>query len=95
MEAIAFERSDLLHVPVNSFKGYFGHTLGAAGVVETIISAQCLNKQLILPSLGFEKLGVTSPLMIAQRLTKSLRPECLKTASGFGGCNAAIRLKMN
>ena len=38
MESIAIERADLSDVPVNSLKGYYGHTLGAAGVLETVLS---------------------------------------------------------
>ena len=36
MEAIAFNRHNLSTVPLNSLKGYFGHTLGASGLLETI-----------------------------------------------------------
>ena len=38
MEAKAFALAGLNHVPMNSFKGYWGHTLGAAGVVESVAS---------------------------------------------------------
>ncbi len=38
MESHAITRLGLSDVPVNSFKGYFGHTLGAAGVIETILT---------------------------------------------------------
>ena len=37
MEAIAFNRLGMESIPLNSFKGYFGHTLGASGLVETIV----------------------------------------------------------
>lgn len=37
MEAIAFNRLNLQNVPTNSLKGYFGHTLGASGLLETVI----------------------------------------------------------
>ena len=36
MEAIAFDRVGLNTIPTNSLKGYYGHTLGASGLVETI-----------------------------------------------------------
>ena len=36
MESIAITRAGLQHVPVNSLKGYWGHTLGAAGVIESV-----------------------------------------------------------
>ena len=35
MEAFAFNRLGLEKVPVNSLKGFYGHTLGASGLLET------------------------------------------------------------
>lgn len=93
MESIAIGRANLSGVPVNSYKANFGHTLGAAGVMETIISAHCLKQGIILPSLGFESPGVSQPLIIPNQVIKSSKTFCLKTASGFGGCNAALVLK--
>lgn len=93
MEAIAIQRNGLTHIPTNSYKGYFGHTLGSAGVIETIISAHCLQEGIILPTLGFDTLGVSEPIKITKDLIYSTKPYCLKTASGFGGCNAALLLQ--
>lgn len=93
MESIAIGRAELTHVPVNSLKANFGHTLGAAGVMETIIAAHCLKEEIILPSLGFETLGVSQQLNIPQIVIKDTKPYCIKTASGFGGCNATLVLK--
>jgi 3-oxoacyl-[acyl-carrier-protein] synthase-1 len=77
-------------VPANSLKGYYGHTLGAAGLIESIISIQSLKQNLILPTAGFHKMGVSSPINICTTLTPKRLKTCLKTASGFGGCNAAV-----
>src|SRR5205807_513833 len=40
--------------PVSSTKSYFGHTLGAAGVLEFIVSLLCLNHDVIPPTLNFD-----------------------------------------
>ncbi|MDR1878609.1 MAG: beta-ketoacyl synthase [Bacteroidales bacterium] len=93
MEAIAIERSNLNTTPVNSLKAYFGHTLGAAGVLETIISAHALEEGLVLPSLGFEELGVAAPLRVNTVLRQSDKNRFLKLISGFGGGNAALILR--
>ncbi|MCW3093613.1 MAG: fabF 2 [Ferruginibacter sp.] len=90
MEALAISLTGLLSVPVNSLKGYYGHTLGAAGIIESIISIQSLQQDIILPSRGFSRLGVTKPLNVSVELQESPLKTCLKTASGFGGCNAAL-----
>lgn len=90
MEAKAIGLSGLQHVPVNSLKGYYGHTLGAAGLIETIISIQSLKENLLLPTKGFETAGVSQPVNICSSLYKTTAPFFLKTASGFGGCNAAM-----
>ena len=89
MEAIAFNRLGLSHTPLNSLKAYFGHTLGASGLLETIIGMQSLSQNTLISSAGFENLGVSQPLnIITKTTTKELRI-FLKTASGFGGCNTA------
>ncbi|HTI07826.1 MAG TPA: beta-ketoacyl synthase N-terminal-like domain-containing protein [Puia sp.] len=92
MEAKAINLANLPSVPVNSLKGYYGHTLGAAGLIESIIAAQSLAAGLIIPTTGFEQLGVSQPLNICHTLVAATLNNCLKTASGFGGCNAALVL---
>lgn len=90
MEAKAIGLSGLADTPVNSLKGYYGHTLGAAGLIESIISIQSLNENLLLPTRGFQTSGVSQPVNICSSLYKSASTHFLKTASGFGGCNAAM-----
>ncbi|MEO5889914.1 MAG: beta-ketoacyl synthase N-terminal-like domain-containing protein [Ferruginibacter sp.] len=90
MEALAISLAKLQGAPVHSLKGYYGHTLGAAGIIESIVSVQSLKQDIILKSIGFTELGVTKPLNISTSLQTASLKNCLKTASGFGGCNAAL-----
>lgn len=93
MEAIAFSRTGLDAVPVNSFKGYYGHTLGAAGVLETVLTSLSMKNNLLIRSLGYASHGVSKPLnVISENKSKEIRTS-LKVASGFGGCNAAMILQ--
>ena len=90
MEAKAFSLANLEAVPVNSLKGYYGHTLGAAGIVESVVSIHALQGDIVLPTAGFERSGVSSPINICDKLQPVQERAVLKTASGFGGCNAAL-----
>jgi 3-oxoacyl-[acyl-carrier-protein] synthase-1 len=90
MEAKALTFAKLQSTPVNSLKGYYGHTLGAAGLVESIVSLQSLKENIVLPTIGFSTMGVSNPLNICTDLFPGNYTNCLKTASGFGGCNAAV-----
>ncbi len=95
MEAIAVNRCNIQNTPLNSLKGYFGHTLGASGLLETIIGMHSLKNNTLYASKGFETLGVSQPLNVIKQTTKPTKPlqTFLKTASGFGGCNTAIIYK--
>jgi 3-oxoacyl-[acyl-carrier-protein] synthase I len=93
MEAKAFSLAGLDEVPLHSLKGYYGHTLGAAGIIETIIAAQALRSDMAIRTLGYESHGVSTPVNVCSKTeSRSLR-RILKTASGFGGCNAALVLE--
>ena len=93
MEAIAFNRHNLGDTPVNSLKGYFGHTLGASGLLETIVGMHSLKNNTLYASLGFEEMGVSQPINVIEQTTIKELNIFLKTASGFGGCNTAILFK--
>lgn len=90
MEARAITLANMQSAPVNSLKGYYGHTLGAAGLIESIVSIHSMKEDLVLPTMGFQHMGVTQPVNICTTLYKTPIQNCLKTASGFGGCNAAV-----
>ena len=93
MESIAFSRMELQNVPLNSMKGYYGHCLGASGLLESIISMESALQNTLIPSKNFEEMGVSQPLNIIRENQTATIKYILKTASGFGGCNAAIVLE--
>ena len=90
MEAIAFNRAGLQKTPLNSLKGYYGHTLGASALIESIIAKHCLINNELFASLGYEELGVSQPINVIAKNEKKELNKVLKTASGFGGCNVAL-----
>ncbi|OCA68612.1 beta-ketoacyl synthase [Chryseobacterium artocarpi] len=93
MESIAFSRMELQNIPLNSMKGFYGHCLGAAGLLESIISMESALHSTLIPSKNFEEMGVSQPLNVIRDYQTSTIRYILKTASGFGGCNAAIVLE--
>ncbi len=93
MEAVAIARAGLDGVPVNSLKGCFGHTLGAAGIVESIISARALQDGTVLKTVGFGEPGVSKKINIADSNTATDKKYFIKLISGFGGSNAAALFK--
>ena len=90
MEARAFSMAGMEAIPLNSLKGYYGHTLGAAGIVESVIAVHSLVKKKMIPARGFQQPGVSKPITVCKEVTSIETNHCLKTASGFGGCNAAL-----
>jgi 3-oxoacyl-[acyl-carrier-protein] synthase-1 len=71
-------------------KGYWGHTLGAAGIIESIMCTYSIRNSVIFNTLGYREPGVTNPVLIADAVISKEINNCLKLASGFGGCNSAI-----
>jgi len=93
MESIAFQRLKMLNVPLNSLKGYYGHTLGSSGLLESIIGIESLYHNTLICSLGFDEIGVSFPINVIRDTEKRDLKLFLKTASGFGGSNAAVLFK--
>lgn len=93
MESIAFTRADLQNAPVNSLKGFYGHTLGAAGLLETVIAMESAKENMLIATKNFQKPGVSQPINVIRDNQQKEISIILKTASGFGGCNAAVILE--
>ncbi len=90
MEAKAFSLAGMETIPLNSLKGYYGHTLGAAGVMESVIAIHSLQEKKMVATRGFQETGVSTPVTVCKETMELDARHCLKTASGFGGCNAAL-----
>ncbi|MCK5775321.1 MAG: hypothetical protein KAH25_04055 [Bacteroidales bacterium] len=90
MESKSLTLAGLNEKPIHSLKAYLGHTLGAAGLIESIIVIRNLIDQTILKSLGYTENGVPMPLNIIQATKQWPMKHVIKTASGFGGANAAV-----
>ena len=95
MESVAIERAGLADIPVNAYKGCYGHTMGAAGVLETILSMAAIDDHTILATRGFEELGVSGRISVSASHQSTDKTAFVKMLSGFGGCNAALLLEKN
>ena len=89
MESKAIQRTNLSDVPLSALKGYYGHTMGAAGVLETILSMRATDDGIVLPSKGFTEPGVSGKVCISSEPRPTDKTAFLKIMSGFGGCNVA------
>ena len=90
MESKAIDAAGLSDVPINTLKGYFGHTLGASGILETVITMHSIENGELLATRGFSEIGVSGKVKISAYPTKVAQQSFVKIISGFGGCNAAI-----
>ena len=90
MESKAFTLASLQNTPLYSLKGSIGHTLGAAGMIESVMAIETMLRNEILISKGYTKCGVPMPLNVTTASGPLDNGVCLKTASGFGGSNAAV-----
>ena len=93
MESIALNRAGLSGIPVNGLKGYFGHTMGAAGVLESILTMHAVDAGIVLGTRGYAECGVSHPLRLSAQHAQTSQRCFVKMLSGFGGCNAAMLFK--
>jgi 3-oxoacyl-[acyl-carrier-protein] synthase II len=81
-------------VPVSSTKSMMGHSLGAAGAVEAVVSLLALKDQFLPPNINFGALDDDLDLNI---VANESRPAVVRTALsnsfGFGGTNASILMR--
>lgn len=90
MESVAIGRAGLSYLPANAYKSFWGHTMGAAGILETIISMKAIDDDTILGTRGFSELGVSGKMNICAENRPTDKKGFIKMLSGFGGCNATI-----
>ena len=90
MEALAIHRAGMNNVAVSTLKGYYGHTMGAAGLLETILTMHALDHGVILASKGYETQGTTYAINLSNTERKTEGNSFIKLLSGFGGVNAAV-----
>ena len=93
MEALALNRIAMQHIPTNSLKAHFGHTLGAAGLLESVISMQALQDGIVLKSTNCKEVGAKHEINVAQETMRTDKSMFMKMVSGFGGSNAALVFK--
>ncbi len=90
MESIAIDRAGLADIPLFSLKGIYGHTMGAAGILETILSMQAVEHGVVFGTRGYHELGVSRQVNICADNRSTDKKSFVKLLSGFGGCNAAM-----
>jgi 3-oxoacyl-[acyl-carrier-protein] synthase-1 len=76
----------------SSTKGWTGHTLGAAGIAEAVISAVCLTHGLIPGTLNCERLDPSLKSRILRDHQTGSLTRVLSNIFGFGGNNCSLVL---
>lgn len=90
-ESIAF-KTVIPGVPVWGSKGVTGHTLGAAGAIEAVLSLQALNKKILPPTVGFTTPDETLNLVPTTKQSRIKKTFAISDSLAFGGCNSAVVL---
>jgi 3-oxoacyl-[acyl-carrier-protein] synthase II len=85
---------DAYSVRVSGTKGYYGHSLGASGAIETAISALAIEREWLPPTVNLSVADEACDLNFLPKTGEDQRVEHILTNSfGFGGINAALVLR--
>ncbi len=80
-------------VPLYSVKGAIGHTLGAAGLIETIVAVKVLRERTVPPTVGLRDTDEQAAGWAAAT-AKKIKPGAIMLDNcGFGGVNSVLILK--
>lgn len=84
-------------VPLSSSKSFLGHTLGASGVIETIVALLAAKRGMLPPTANFSELRPGCEVL--DYVPGAPRVGCVRRLVcnnyGFGGNNASVVLDMN
>lgn len=83
-----------MNVPVSSSKSYFGHTLGASGAVEAVVTVLALQHQLAPPTLRLHESAADCPLDYIPHTPRPMAmTNALSNTLGFGGSNVSLAFR--
>ncbi len=78
-------------VPVSSSKSYFGHTLGASGAVEAVITVLALTRQIAPPTLRLHSNAADCTLDYIPHTPRPIPMQnAISNTFGFGGSNVSL-----
>ena len=80
-------------IPLYSIKGALGHTMGAAGLIETIIALKALQEKIIPQTVGLKDIDPEAEGWVSSGKRKLEKSAILLNNAGFGGVNAALVLR--
>jgi len=82
-------------VAVSSTKAMMGHSLGAAGAIEAVVSMLALRNQFLPPNINFRRGDPELDLNIVERSSRAAKLRTvLSNSFGFGGTNASLIMRM-
>jgi len=64
--------------------------MGAAGILESILSMKAVDEGIVLPTKGFHTLGGSRPVNVSAEVRRTDKKSFVKLLSGFGGVNGAL-----
>jgi len=80
-------------IPVSSNKSMVGHTLSAAGTVETVFTLLTLQHQRVPPTINYKIPDPAIPLDVVTNTARDARiRHALSNSFGFGGQNVSLVL---
>jgi 3-oxoacyl-[acyl-carrier-protein] synthase II len=95
MEAAALARAlgpEMARIPVSSSKAQIGHTLGAAGAIEAVITALAVARSTLVPTAGLDEPDPSLGLVHVPHVGRAASPvrAALSNAFGFGGMDTVL-----
>lgn len=81
-------------VPVSSTKSMIGHTIGAAGAIEAVVSCLTIQNQMIPPTINYEEPDPECDLdYVPNKARKAKIRTVLSNGFGFGSVNACLIIR--